>query len=95
MYVAVELSEEEQATMAQRTMELESFWLSLAHIIPSSPDGSMVRNMALSQLVSPSPPIETDDNIEETKVHIYSTLLSIVVTMYNYYCTASNNMYCL
>ena len=79
--------------MAQRTMELESFWLNLSHIVSSSPDGSMMRNMALSQLVSPSPPIETEDNIEETKVHTHTLHYTESIVHISFvHCTVSNNI---
>ncbi len=66
-----ELSDEEQLIVARKTNELAQFWYHIPHSVSSSQDGSMLRDMAMIELLSNIPPPSTlDDNIEERKVFI-------------------------
>ena len=63
------MSDEEQMIVARKANELAQFWYHIQHTVSSSQDGSMLRDMAMLELLSNGPPPTLDeDNLEERKV---------------------------
>ena len=64
-FFIAELTEEEQTDLANRASTLSHFWYNINHTITSSPDGAMLRDMAVLDLLFDDPPPELEDNVEE------------------------------